>query len=148
MVRTFRDNGRDGLCFLGQEQVKYVPIKADIELNVGTDDEVIEENKAMAAQRSNFVFDQFKNVAGWEEKRSARDEVRNYKAKAIRIEVRRIIDGDITLEAEGAKLFDFHTVEFAFDIKPGEKFGWEYNYTQRNGTRAKQNAIALVQNLK
>jgi hypothetical protein len=148
VVRTFRDNGRDGLCFLGQEQVKYVPIKADIELNVGTDDEVIEEYKAMAAQRSKFVFDKRRNVTGWDEKRSLRDEVRNYKAKPIRVEVRRVIDGDVTLEAEGAKLFDFHTVEFTFDIKPAEKFGWEYNYTQRNGTNAKQNAITLAANLK
>ena len=74
--------------------------------------------------------------------------MRNYRSKPIRIEIRRVIDGDITLDAEGAKLFDFHTVEFTFDIKPNEKFGWEYKYLQRGGTNAKQNAITLAQNLK
>jgi hypothetical protein len=148
LVRTFRDNGRDGLAFLGQEPVKYVPIKADIELNVGPDDEVIEEYKGMSAERSNFVFDEHKQVIGWDEKRPFRSEVRNYKSKPIRIEVRRVVDGDFTLEAEAAKLFDFHTVEFTFDIKAGEKFAWDYKYMQRNGTSAKQNAITLVQNLK
>jgi len=148
LVRTFRDNGRDGLAFLGQEPVKYVPIKADIELNVGPDDEVVEESKCMDAERAKFVFDRKKQVTGWDEKRSFRDEVRNYKAKPVRIEVRRVIDGDITLEAEAARLFDFHTAEFTFDIKAGEKFGWEYMYTERNGTSAKQNAITLAQKVK
>ncbi|MHC4711839.1 MAG: hypothetical protein ACYTAN_01035, partial [Planctomycetota bacterium] len=36
LVRTFRDNGRDGLSFLGQQSIAYVPIKDAIELNVGT----------------------------------------------------------------------------------------------------------------
>jgi len=148
MVRTFRDNGRDGLCFLGQEPVKYVPIKGDIELNVGTDDEVVEEYKALSVERSNFQFNHYRLVTGCDWNRRFRDEVRNYRSKPIRIEIRRVIDGDITLEAEGAKLFDFHTVEFTFDIKPGEKFGWEYRCLQRGGTNAKQNAITLAQNLK
>jgi len=148
LVRTFRDNGRDGLAFLGQQSVKYVPIKADIELNVGTDDEVVEECKVMTVARSQFVFDEHKNVAGYDEARGVRDEIRNYKSKAIRAEVRRIIDGDASLEAEGAKLYDFRTVEFTYDIKPGEKFGWEYKYIQRLGANSRQNRIALVQNVK
>jgi len=148
LVRTFRDNGRDGLAFLGQQSVKYVPIKADIELNVGTDDEVIEEYKPMGVARSKFVFDEHKNVTGYDEEFSVRDEARNYKAKPIRIEVRRLIPGDVTLEAEGVKLYDYQTAEFTYDIKAGEKFGWEYKFTQRYGTSAKQNRIVLAQNLK
>ena len=148
LVRTFRDNGRDGLAFLGQQSVKYVPIKADIELNVGTDDEVVEECRVMTVARSKFVFDRRRNVVGWDEAKSVRDEVRNYRAKAIRIEVRRLIAGDVTLEAEGVKLYDYQTAEFTYDIKAGEKFGWEYKFTQRYGTSAKQNRIVLAQNLK
>jgi hypothetical protein len=144
IVRTFRDNGRDGLCFLGQEQVKYVPINADVELNVGTDDELVEEYKTMSVERSKFAFDRNRNVVGWDEKVFSRDEVRNYRAKPIRIEVRRVIDGDVTLDAEGVTLYDYHTAEFAYDVKPGEKFAWEYNYTKRLGTNAKQNRIALA----
>jgi hypothetical protein len=36
-VRVFRDNGRDGLSYLTQQQIKYVPIGDKIELNLGPD---------------------------------------------------------------------------------------------------------------
>jgi hypothetical protein len=149
LVRVFRDNGRDGLSFLGQQQVTYVPIKADIELNVGTDDEVVWERKVMSVARSNFTFEEQPRpqrpvqVVGWDQTSNLREEIRNYKKKAIRAEVRHVIQGDIELKAEGAKLHDFQTVEFTFDIAPGQKFGWEYSYTQHLGRNAKQNRIRL-----
>jgi len=43
IVRLYRDNGRDGLAFLAQQNIKYVPIGDDIELNLGPDPEVIHE---------------------------------------------------------------------------------------------------------
>ena len=41
--RVFRQNGRDGLSFLAAQAIKYVPIGDKIELNLGTDPEVIFE---------------------------------------------------------------------------------------------------------
>ncbi len=43
VVRTFRDNGRDGLSFLAAQSVKYIPIGDKIELNLGVDPNVIFE---------------------------------------------------------------------------------------------------------
>ena len=43
MVRVFRDNGRDGLSYLTQQSIKYIPIGDKIELNLGRDPEVIFE---------------------------------------------------------------------------------------------------------
>ena len=144
LVRTFRDNGRDGLCFLGQEKIKYVPIKEDIELNVGTDDEVVEERKRIKVARSNFVFDHRPpRVVGWDETQSWREEIRNHKPEPIRMEVRHIILGDIDLEAEDARLHDYRTVEFTYDVRPHKKFAWHYQYTQHHGRNAKQNRIRL-----
>ena len=40
-IRIFRDNGRDGLSYLGAQTVKYIPIGDKIELNLGQDPEVI-----------------------------------------------------------------------------------------------------------
>jgi len=155
LVRVFRDNGRDGLNFLGQQKVTYVPIKADIELNVGTDDEVVWERKVMSVTRSNFTFEEQPrplHVVGWDQTSNLREEIRNYKNKPIRAEVRHVIPGDIELKpegAEGAKLHDFHTVEFTFAIPavdaPGHKFGWEYSYTEHLGRNAKQEQILLKQ---
>ena len=144
LVRTFRDNGRDGLCFLGQQRVKYVPIKEDIELNVGLDDEVVHERKNMSVVRQNFTFHHTPPVVvGWDEVHSWKEEIRNYRDKAIRMEVRHQIPGDIELEAEAAKLHDYRTVEFTFDVKPSDEFAWHYKYTQHQGRHAKQDRIRL-----
>ncbi len=43
IVRVFRENGRDGLSYLAQQSVKYIPIGDKIELNLGADPEVIFE---------------------------------------------------------------------------------------------------------
>lgn len=69
--------------------------------------------------------------------------MRNYKAKPVRMEVRHVIAGDVDLKAEGAKLYDFQTVEFTVDAKPATTFAWEYTYTQHQGTNAKQDRITL-----
>ena len=34
MVRVFRNNGRDGLSYLTQQNIKYIPIGDKIELNL------------------------------------------------------------------------------------------------------------------
>ncbi|MCK4298621.1 MAG: DUF4139 domain-containing protein, partial [Planctomycetes bacterium] len=147
LVRTFRDNGRDGLSFLGHQRVKYVPIKEDIELNVGTDDEVVEERKLMTVERSNFKFERPRrrepHVVGWDETHGWREEVRNYRDKPIRMEIRHRIPGDIELEAEDARLHDFQTVEFVVEVKARRKFAWQYAYTKHLGKNASQNRIRL-----
>ena len=144
LVRTFRDNGRDGLSFLGQQSVNYVPIKEDIELNVGLDDEVVWERKAMEVKRSNFTFQYTPlRVVGWDESTSIKEEIRNYKDKAVRVELRHVIGGDIEMEAEGATLHDYQTVQFTFDVPARQTLPWHYDYTQHFGTHAKQNRISL-----
>lgn len=145
-VRTFRDNGKDGLAFLGQQSTKYVPIKEDIELNVGFDDEVVSEAVCTAVERMNFTYEESAArpyIVGWDELRSWREQIRNYKDKTIRMEIRRVIPGDVNLAAEAAKLFDFHTVEFTFDVKPHDKFSWTYQYVQHLGRNARQDRIQL-----
>jgi hypothetical protein len=147
LVRVFRNNGKDGLSFLGQQPVKYVPIKEEIELNVGHDEEVVAKRRLMKVERSQFKFDRPQRaeptVVGWDETYSYREEVRNYKAKPVRMEVRHVIPGDVDLKAEGAKLYDFQTVEFTVEAKAATTFAWEYTYTQHQGTNAKQDRITL-----
>ncbi|MDP6525430.1 MAG: hypothetical protein QGH15_14520, partial [Kiritimatiellia bacterium] len=55
-VRIFRENGKDGLSFLGQQQIRYVPIKAEIEINLGPDDLVVYETFRQGTRRDNFSF--------------------------------------------------------------------------------------------
>ena len=144
LVRVFRDNGRDGLAFLGQQPVTYVPIKSDIELKLGVDDRVAWELRPMSVARSNFTFgDNPPRVVGWNQAFNCRDQVRNGRPKPIRVELRHVLTGDVDLRAEGAKLVDFQTVEFAFEVPAEQVRGWEFSYVQHLGTNAKQDRIRL-----
>jgi len=144
IVRTFRDNGRDGLEFLGAQQNKYVPIKEDIELKLGVDDEIVHERDLMSVERRNFTFEApGPHVVGWDEVQSFKEQVRNYKGKAIRMEIRHQIPGDVELDAEGAKLHDFHTMELTLDVPARTTLPWHYVCTQHYGRNAKQNRIRL-----
>jgi hypothetical protein len=49
----------------------------------------------------------------------------------------------LNIDAEMARLHDFQTVEFTFDISPHRKFTWHYKYTARQGQNAKQGRIRL-----
>jgi hypothetical protein len=143
IVRTFRDNGRDGLSYMGQTKINYVPIKEDIELNVGTDDEVVHRRTCMEVRRSNFVFDVHNRVCGWDETRFWKEEVCNFKGKPIRMEIRHVIPGDVDVEAEAAKLHDYHTLEFTYDVKTRKVFAFSYRTIHHLGTNARQNRLTL-----
>ena len=54
VVRVFRDNGRDGLSYLTQQTIKYIPIGDKIELNLGPDPEVIFELIKLRSFRDNL----------------------------------------------------------------------------------------------
>jgi hypothetical protein len=142
IVRTFRNNGRDGLSYLGETTINYVPIKEDIELNVGSDDEVVHKRTNKGVHRFNFTFDGG-HVVGWDETRSVQEEIRNFKAKAITMEVRHAISGDVDLAAENATLHDYHTVQFTYTVPPRETLAWHYKTTHHLSRNARQNRIKL-----
>jgi len=98
----------------------------------------------MGVERSNFTFDHTPpRVVGWDEARSIKEEIRNYRAKPIRVELRHVIRGDVEVEAEGAKLHDYQTVEFTYDVPARETFAWHYRYVTHFGKNAKQNRIRM-----
>ena len=54
VVRVFRENGRDGLSYLAQQTIKYIPIGDKIELNLGVDPSVIFELIKLRSWRDNI----------------------------------------------------------------------------------------------
>jgi len=94
IIRVFRDNGRNGLNYFTAQKTKYIPIREKIELNVGTDDQIVYEHLVLDVARSEFQYDNTKKppqVNGWDETRTWQEEVRNYRAKPIKIEIRHVL---------------------------------------------------------
>jgi len=152
IIRVFRDNGRDGLSFFVAQSTKYIPIKEKIELNVGTDNQIVYERVVLDLARQNFLYDETPpppaRVVGWEETRKWQEEVRNYRAKPIKIEIRHVLPGDVDFsmeagQAQGLKLFDFRTPEYVMDVPARKTLKWLSSGTFHLGTAQKQNRVQL-----
>jgi hypothetical protein len=164
IVRVFRENGRDGLSYLAQQSVKYIPIGDKIELNLGPDPEVIFELIKLKTHRDDIwlqrngtnVFLKLDDgalqvepnlsVVGWDDHEIYTQRIRNYTAKPIDVEVRRPFDGHVTFRSLlEPKLHDYRTVQFAKTVAAGKKADLMFEIVRRQGHNAKQNNVTLEQ---
>ena len=145
VIRVFRDNGKDGLAYYTTQATKYIPIKEKIELNVGTDDEIVYERVVLDLARSGFIFDSSPPVVvGWNETRKWQEEIRNYRAKAIKVEIRHVLGGHVEFAMEDSpKLFDYHTVEYVVEIPARKTQKWTSEGLFHLGRNAKQDRVRL-----
>jgi hypothetical protein len=146
-VNLFRDNGDEGLSFLARQYLRYVPIKANIEINLGTDDLVVYETKRSSVERMGFTFytsNRKEYVHGWDEKTLWTDTIRNYRTKPITFELRRQWYGDIELESEiETTLFDYQTAEMTMEVGARSEEEYPVTILQHFGENCTQNRIRL-----
>jgi hypothetical protein len=164
VVRVFRENGRDGLSYLTQQSIKYVPISDKMELNLGPDPEVIFElikarysrdnlwvhldggNRYLQVGGNEVVRVERTNVAGWDDHTIYSQRIRNYTKKPIDVEVRRTYGGHVVFRsALEPTLHDYQTVQFQQRIQPAEKADLAFEVLQHQGYNAKQSNVTLEQ---
>jgi hypothetical protein len=162
IVRVFRNNGRDGLSYLTQQPVKYIPIGDKIELNLGVDPEVVFELTKLRASRDDIWMqingkNEFQSVGrdatevevnsmvvGWNERSTFRQQIRNYTSKPINLEIRRSFDGHNEFRSQLEPTpHDFQTVQFSTTVAPGAKKDLRYEVVRHQGRNAKQNNVTL-----
>jgi len=143
VIRVFRDNGRDGLAYYTAQSTKYIPIKEKIELNVGTDDQIVYERSVLDVARSHFIFDEkprVPQVVGWDEARKFQEEVRNYRPEPIR----HVLPGDVEFAMEDLpKLFDYRTVQYTIEVPSRKEHRWTSDATFHLGRNAEQDSVRL-----
>jgi len=161
-VWVFRGNGRDGLSYLTQQHIKYVPIGDKIELNLGVDPEVIFELIKRQVSRSDIWFQKHGtrkflklgdkavttepnlSVVGWNDHEIYTQRIRNYTSKPIELEIRRAFDGHVSFRSSlNGKLHDYRTVEFTASVPPGERANLLFEIVRRQGHNATQNNVTL-----
>jgi hypothetical protein len=163
-VRVFRDNSRDSLSYLAQQQIKYVPIGDKIELNLGADPEVIFELIKLRTYRDNFWLQingttkyrkvggdeiakvENATVAGWDDHEVYAQRIRNYTSKPIEVEVRRTFPGHVVFRSKlEPTLHDYQTPQFRRAAIAGEKKDLLFEIVRSQGYLAKQSNVALEQ---
>jgi hypothetical protein len=162
VVRVFRSNGKDGLSYLTQQAIKYIPIGDKIELNLGPDPEVIFELIKLRVYRDNLWLqihgatelrkiggDEVRKVenaslAGWDDHEIYSQRIRNYTGKEIEVQVRRTFPGHVIFKSQlEPKLHDYQTVEFLTRVAPGKRADLLFEVIRKQGTSAKQNNVTL-----
>ena len=146
-VRLFRDNGQSGLSFLASQQIRYVPIKAKIEINLGPDDLVVYETRKDQTQRMGFKFEKHGHqleVVGWDEQTDWLDTIRNFRDKPITLELRRRWDGDIEYDSEvETSQFDYRTVETKFTVDELDEVQYPCTILRHIGRNQQESRVVL-----
>ncbi len=145
VIRVFRRGDRDGLAYYTTQSTKYIPIREKIELNVGTDARIVYERSVLDVERSGFIFDHSPpRVVGWNELRKWQEEVRNYRAKPITLEVRHVLPGHVEFAMEDSPtLFDYHTVEYTVTVPARQTRRWLSEGMFRLGRNKRQDRVVL-----
>jgi hypothetical protein len=149
VIRVFRENGRDGLSFYTAQSSKYIPLKEKIELNVGKDDQIVYERVVLDLARQNFIYDEkiqpTPPVVGWDETRKWQEEIRNYRRKPIKMEIRHVLSGDVefSMEPVAVKPFDFQTMEYTLALPASTKQKFVSEGLFHLGRNAKQQRVRL-----
>jgi hypothetical protein len=163
IVRVFRDNGREGLSYLAQQQIKYIPVGDIIELNLGVDPEVIFELVKLRAFRDMLwlqvrgvrelrkvggdgavIKEELASLVGWDDHEFFSQRIRNYTNKEIEVEVRRSFPGHVIFKSQlEPTLFDYQTPQFLTKVPAGKRADLLFEIIRKQGTSAKQNNVTL-----
>jgi hypothetical protein len=144
MVRIYGQAGDgNGLAYIGAAAVKYIPVNQNVELNLGATQEVIVEPKLMSFATENPKFGDNGDVTGWDEVRQWRLEVRNMRAVAAKVEIRRNFGTDYwKLDNAGDygryEKYDKTTARYTLDIAARANMTFTYTIRTYHGTRQEE----------
>ncbi|HUT28742.1 MAG TPA: DUF4139 domain-containing protein [Sedimentisphaerales bacterium] len=138
MLKVYRGvDDKQHLGYVGQSAFKYIPVDEDVELNLGAVADVVVEPKLMDFKTENYRFDRGRNIAGWDEVRKFRIEVRNTRDLGVKAEIQRNFpttywDIDTSRKYEEV---DKDTVKFTLELGPRSKAQFEYLLRTYHGVR-------------
>ncbi|MEN8128121.1 MAG: DUF4139 domain-containing protein [Planctomycetota bacterium] len=87
-IKIYRNvNEARNLSYVGQSNIKYIPVNEDIELNLGPARLVKVEPTLMATQTENYTFNNKGNIDGWDDIETWKIEITNTREIPIDIEI-------------------------------------------------------------
>ena len=143
-VRIYSQADTDGqLSYVGGTGVKYIPVDEDVELNLGSARLVSVEPVLMNFETGNYVFDNKRNVAGFDEIRKWKVIVTNSRKLPVEIEITRGFGTSYwNLEYRGEnvsyKKYDAAHGRFKTALAPQSKRTFTYTVTTYHGRREEQ----------
>jgi len=119
-------------------KVPYTPVGEECEIDLGVTPDVSAERRVMKQQRTNFEFDRFDQVEGYDEREWIEVELENYAAHPLTVEYTDTVPGvwdvaaDVPYVEEGT-----NEVTFRVDLAPHAKQTLSYRLIKRQGRRVR-----------
>ncbi|MBM3471657.1 MAG: DUF4139 domain-containing protein [Armatimonadetes bacterium] len=119
-------------------KVPYTPIGEECEIDLGATPDVAAERRVMKQQRTNFEFDRFDQVEGYDEREWVEVELQNYGTHPVTVEYTDTVPGvwdvaaDVPYVEEG-----MNEVTFRVDLAPQGKETLSYRLIKRQGRRVR-----------
>ena len=125
------------LSYVGETNIKYIPVDEKVELNLGPARLVEIEPKLMDFRTENYRFDRRGNISGWDEIRTWEIEMTNTRTLPVKIEITRgfnttywTLRVDIPYEKHDAT-----HARYVLELEPRSKQAFEYMVRTYHGTR-------------
>jgi len=140
LVKVFRDTGDEGyLSYVGARDTKYIPKGEEANLNLGPSQRVSVKPTVMDYRTDNY---EWKNdrITGWDEHRTMKVEVANYRRMPVRVEVRRNFPVtswalENSTDQDRYEKVDADTVQYTLDLDPNGQKVITYDVTWHMGSR-------------
>ena len=128
------------LSYQGRSAFQYIPVGEDVELDLGAVANVTVEPKLMNFRTDRYLFDNDGNVAGWDEIREYRVEIKNTRELPVKVEITRNIDTshwEVELRGDAGEYekIDLDTVRFTLTLEPQTRHEFSYLLSIRQGSR-------------
>ena len=140
-LRVYGNTGETGyLSYKGRSGFKYIPVDEDVELNLGSVENVIVKPTLMNHKTDRYLFDNNGNISGWDDIREFRIEVKNTREIPAKVEImRNFSNSSWELKESGDfgkyEKVDIDTVKFTLDLKGRESKIFRYVLTTHHGRR-------------
>jgi hypothetical protein len=141
VIKVFRTADEEQhLSYTGQAGFKYIPVDEDVELNLGAAPDVSVKPKLMKYSTTNYSFDRRGNIDGFDEIKTFKVEVENFRDIPVTVEVTRNFPNQFFRLARAGdtgkfEQVDLDTVKFTLDLPANGKKEFQYTHTQLHGTR-------------
>jgi hypothetical protein len=141
LVKVFRDTGDGGaLSYIGARETRYIPKDEEVNLNLGSSRQVSVTPTVMDYRTDNYKWHK-DSITGWDEHRTVKVEVANYRDIPVKVEVRR--NFPVTswkLENSGDtgryEKVDSDTVQYEIELPAHGKKSFSYDVVYHQGSRA------------
>lgn len=140
LVKVFRDTGDEGyLSYVGARDTKYIPMGGEVNLNLGPSERVSVIPTLMDYRTDNYEWKD-DLITGWDEHRTVRIKIANYRGMPVKIEIRRNFPVtawqlDSNSDPDRYKEVDADTVQYTLDLPPNGRKVITYNVTWHQGSR-------------